>query len=96
VYVSDPAWPGVYRTARGRDTLAMTAVNIDARESDPRRLDMDRFAAMSDALGPGVAVKATGSDALEGVRGTNLWHWFIVAAMIAMAIELGMLIVWKR
>jgi len=95
-YLSDPAQPGIYRVKRDRETLAMTAVNLDARESDPRRVDIDRLSALAV---PGSAVNvATGDsiDVLGDARGRNLWHWLIVAAMAAMAVELVMLIVWKR
>lgn len=89
--------PGFHRILRNDRPFGDVAVNIDARESDLRALDE---AAMARALkSEGIAIDLhsplAASDVLE-LRGQPLWHWFIVAAMGFIAVELALLSVWNR
>lgn len=72
------------------------AVNLEARESDLRRIDpslvRDRFG--GDAADVDV-VDPTGRASLD-MDGTPLWHWLVVAAMAAMGLEMVFLSVYRR
>ncbi len=88
---------GFYRVLRNDQPVGDVAVNLDPRESDLRALDEDAVASLLKSTGVTIDVlaPATAGDALE-LRGQPLWHWFVVAAMVFMAMELALLSVWSR
>jgi len=97
IAVDRAAAAGFYRVLRNDQPVGDVAMNIDARESDLRPLDA---AAITEQLKtPSVTVEVKGQ-ATEGdildVRGQPLWHWFVLAAMAMIGLELGLLAVWNR
>ena len=95
VTLAKPSVPGHYRVVHQDNTLAIAGVNLDPRESDPRRADL-RQLAKPDGLGRLTVRDAGNLDPLDDHRGADTWPWWVVAAAMFMAIELVILLVWKR
>jgi len=89
--------PGFYRVLRNDQTVGEVAVNIDTRESDLRTLDASAMTTLfkNDNITIDVQSAQAASDGLD-LRGQPLWHWFIIAAMGFIAVELALLTVWNR
>jgi hypothetical protein len=88
--------PGIYRIHAGDHTSAFAA-HIDDRESDLRRMDLaevSRRLSIGDRA-PDIAA-VTAADHPLRVSGTQLWPALIVAAMLALGLELALLTYWKR
>lgn len=88
---------GFYRVVSADTTLAIEAVNIDPRESDPRRADTEMARARLEG-GSAVAdvALASAAPALTPSEGRPLWHVAIFLAAAALAAEMALLSVWKR
>ena len=89
--------PGFYRILRNDLPAADIAINLDPRESDLRALDDAAIAGQLKSPEIQVEVKgqAAEGDVLQ-VRGEPLWHWFVIAAMGMIGLELLLLAVWNR
>lgn len=89
--------PGFYRFLRNDLPAADIAVNLDPRESDLRVLDDAALATQLKSPEIEVEIKGqtTQGDVLQ-VRGEPLWHWFVIAAMGAIGMELLLLSLWNR
>ena len=95
IVVHDQDLPdGAYALTLGPDTLRMLAFNVDRRESDLSVWDPEALAAELEARGlTGYRVL----DADDGVdlslslrkaeEGTELWKWFVIAALLFLALE---------
>ncbi len=95
VTLARPLLPGHYRVTHQDKTLAVAGVNLDARESDTQRADLRQLA--KSAGRTRLTVRDAGDlDPLDDQRGTDTWPWWVVAAALFMAIELVILVVWKR
>jgi len=84
--------PGLYSVAIGNEPAVIGAVNLDSRESDPRRIDPDEL--QRTLTTNGITVNDFASDPEDFAprhEGTPLWGWAIVAAMAALAMELALL-----
>jgi len=80
---------GFYRVMQGDHTLALSAVNVDPLESDPRRLVEQDLAERFTTAG----ARARGADrgttgGLLDLRGTPLWGWMAGLAMTLLAAEM--------
>ena len=76
----------------------MAVANIDPRESDLRRLNLDHLRQEFLARGTAAAV-APASDGDEGSlewRGRPLWGWMLVVALAALALEMALVGYWRR
>jgi hypothetical protein len=92
-----PELTGFYRVSHRGATLSIAAVNVDPREGDLRKMDeqtlRDRLA------GRGHLLQVKGSQMkgeILNLRGRPLWAWCVLAAMVFIALELGLLGLWKR
>ncbi|MFW6059809.1 MAG: BatA domain-containing protein [Phycisphaeraceae bacterium] len=89
--------PGFYRMVQGREVLATAAVNIDARESDLRRIDPERVRAALNETGVETTVQgARMTDDVLAVRGQPLWGWLFVAALMMLGLEMALIAWWRR
>jgi hypothetical protein len=89
--------PGFHRVTDGTHEAALAAVNIDPRESDLRTIDNELLKEhlQSDRLGLDIhGIEEEGP--VIRVRGRPLWPGLLAFAMLAMALELGLLALWKR
>jgi len=92
--------PGLYRLSADDRTLAVAAANVDERESDLRTLPLDQIDNRVTGIGAEVHVEGSVADG-SGRRvtrrdGSPLWHWLLVAACVALAIEMLLICVWRR
>jgi hypothetical protein len=86
---------GMHRVENEGRTIAMAAVDVDPRESDPAALDAQAIGAL---VGGGAAVVA-GSDldsALLAANGTPFWWLALLAALVVLSLELALLAGWRR
>lgn len=101
VTIDRPAHPGFHRVVAGEAaTVAIGAVNIDPRESDPRVVEGEALLALVRSLvdsatsdGPGTAKAAPPGAAGTG---TPIWWLAILAALAAIGTELALLAWWRR
>jgi hypothetical protein len=79
--------PGVYRLpGKGGRTLEAFAVNPPNRESDLRTMDADILPARAGGQGVASLLKSRGS--YEELRqGHPTFHWFVLAALVFLALE---------
>ncbi|MCY2931065.1 MAG: hypothetical protein NTV86_16575, partial [Planctomycetota bacterium] len=89
--------PGFYKVSAGDRVAARAAVNVDPRESDLRTIDpaLVREHMSDDRVSLEIRDSRQEGPVLA-LRGTPLWHWFLMAAMAAIAAELVLLSVWKK
>ena len=100
--ISRAKLPGFYRilqqTPSGENALlAQVPVNIDPREGDLRRVDYRVL--IEQLAGKDVVLEVRGQDQagpVLRVRGTSLWPWLLVAAMVTVGLELILLCLWKQ
>lgn len=84
--------PGFYTATIGNELGMINAVNLDPRESDPRRIDPEEL--QRTLTTKGIMVNDIASDPDDFAprpEGKPLWGWAIVAALIAFAVELAVL-----
>ena len=97
VHFSRAALPGFYSIRQGGGEIACVAVNTDPRESDLRRADP---VVLREHLAGDNMVLKIHDHAQPGpilrMQGTELWYWFVLAAMGAIAAELVLLCLWKQ
>lgn len=92
-----PEKPGVYRFQRGGRTVASAAFQIDPRESKLERLPKPDLERLLRSRGPANdVVRLDGAAANLTNHGRPLWHWLIVLALIAGALELACVACWPR
>lgn len=98
VEIPEPRQAGIYRLQDAAGALlAATAVNVDPRESDLRRLSPDDIA--RSLSGRGVAVEqqvAAGWEPILDLAGRPMWGEFLVVALVAIGLELFLLGLWRR
>ncbi len=89
---------GFYTLHQGDTLLGIEAVNIDARESDPRRIPIETLATHL-RTGPAAAAPSA-TPAGTGARGphrqTPLWGWALGGGLILLALESLLLARWRR
>ena len=88
ISITHPTSPGFYTARQGDLVLGSAAVNFDPRESDLRRFDRTT----ADNKGH----IDMGNRTLLEATDTPLWAWCLAAAMVAMAVELLLVGLWKR
>jgi hypothetical protein len=96
VTISNPDLPGFYVTLQGEKELAVTAVNLDPRESDLRRVPADQVYEALSGAGAGVAGRAGEAGPVLGLRGKVVWGWLVVIAMTCLGLEMGLLGYYRR
>lgn len=80
---------GFYRVKQGDHTLALMAVNVDPRESDPQAITEAELAEMFSSAGAkAVQAGGTTTGGLLDLRGTPLWGWMAALAMVLLAAEM--------
>ncbi|MEX2671337.1 MAG: BatA and WFA domain-containing protein [Phycisphaeraceae bacterium] len=88
--------PGFYTLERDGEPDEVLAVNVDARESDLRRVSQDDLQRrLTEATGSRVHQSADGTEAMH-LTGRPLWPYFVLAALAMLALELAMLAKWRR
>ncbi len=90
--------PGLYRAMQGERVLRTVAVNEDARESDPARLDAAEAARrLEAATGRPVRVVDAREAAAATGRGSGvpLWTWFLGIAFVALVAETAVASRWR-
>jgi hypothetical protein len=97
VTLARPREPGVYRVVNRDEALAAAAINIDPRESDLRSVDPETLARALQASGGTLAVVGVNQrEPMLADGEKQLWNWFILAAMVMLALEMACLMVWRR
>ncbi|QQE11263.1 BatA and WFA domain-containing protein [Planctomycetota bacterium] len=97
INIGNTQTPGIYSVKQGSHILTQVAINIDPRESDLRRVDRKKLQTSLTATGlTAQLADATSAQPLNNLRGTPLWGYLILLAMIALAIEMSLLSYWKR
>lgn len=81
-----PERVGFYHLARAGVTADIVACNPDARESDLRAITPEQ--ARSALARGGHAVGVHGDDTPINLHGLPAWHWFLLAAATALAVEM--------
>jgi hypothetical protein len=95
--LESPDRPGVYRFERGGKTLATATVQIDPRESRLDRIDKSALERLLQSSGQTHKVlQLDSASATLSSLGKPLWHWVLVAALVAIAVELACLARWPR
>lgn len=91
------ATPGFYRLMQGSEMLATAAVNVDPRESDLRRLNLQRLSAALNEAGARTTVREAQTDGpMLMLRGRPLWGWLLAAALAALGLEMALVAWWRR
>ncbi len=89
--------PGFHEVLIDERVIASAAVNVDGREGDLRRMSRE---AIVERLRTGQSdpvihdVQQTGP--ILRLRGYPMWPWSVLAAMVAVGLELILLGIWKR
>ncbi len=96
IVIHDPRQPGFYTAQQGDTVLGTTAVNLDPRESDLRRITADELIAALQPQTPGTQTQNANTAPGLDPRGRDLWGWLLVAAMVFMGIEMALLGYWRR
>jgi hypothetical protein len=89
---------GFYRVFEGDARLGSVPVNLDARESSMDFLDADRLHELAQRGPTGMLTAAgTGAEEFDWLRhGRPLWHWCLLAALLLLAAEQTLALVWRR
>lgn len=97
VQISRPDLTGFYEILGGEDAIETMAVNLHPAESDLRRIETERVSEQLSQASGAVTVRSAseGGENLD-LRGRELWHWFALAALGVIALELMLLCIWKR
>jgi hypothetical protein len=98
VMIGDTAAPGFYRIYEGADRIGSIAVNVDSRESNLERLSLEQVQDLS-RISRNRFYASQGKDvaALRRLReGAPLWHYLLLAAVAALAMEQMLALLWKR
>lgn len=89
--------PGFYRVRANGKLVESVPVNVDPAESDLAGVDMKAVQPRMAALGRAVSSAAIVGDAMGLERhGRPLWPWALAAGLLALAIEMACLMVWRR
>ena len=86
--------PGAYALTLGTDTIARVALNLPRSESDPSAFTAEQLKQrlaerglstfnVVEAGGENLAVRLSELD-----QGTKLWKWFVIAALVFLALEI--------
>ena len=91
---------GFHRAVRGESTIAIGAVNVDPRESDPRTFDAEAIRTLAGVLvesaTPGTGAVTPASRGSLMASGTPIWWMAILAALAVFGGELALLAWWRR
>lgn len=89
---------GFYRAMREESLLAIAAVNVDPRESDPAALDADSIRTLigmvAEDEGDGAPLVASATGSVTG--GTPIWWLALLGVLLAIGLELALLSWWRR
>ncbi|KKL51758.1 hypothetical protein LCGC14_2292300, partial [marine sediment metagenome] len=97
VHVGQPGLPGFYEIRRDKTLLSSVSVNVSPREGDLRRVDDDVLREHLTNERTDLEIRSAGHGGpVLRVRGKPLWPWFVLAAMMAIGLELVVLCVWKQ
>ncbi len=88
--------PGIYTVTRGDETVGHGVVNVDAKETDTRRLALTTILDPAGSGGGNVAVVDAGGDMVAAGRPTRLWPVLLCVAAAALLGELAVLAAWPR
>jgi len=97
VHLAHPSLPGFYSIRQSGREIACAAVNGDPRESDLRRADP--IVLRGHLAGENMVLKIhdqAQAGPILRLRGTELWYWFVLAAMAVVGAELALLCLWKQ
>jgi len=96
ISIDNSSLPGVYSVTRGKDTLVQIPVNVDPVESIAKRAASGEVMEMARRYGlEGSAVsivtnpESLSSVVLQSRFGVELWKYFLIAALIAVLIEMA-------
>ncbi len=89
--------PGFHEFYRGKERLVAMAVNVDPRESDPRRTDQTKLSSHFEKTGVVSEIQtAEGWSPLLSPGGQPVWGSCVAAAMCVVAMELLLVGLWRR
>lgn len=89
--------PGFHEFYRGSDRLAATAINVDPREGDPRRIDHSQLISHFEKAGvASEGQRPAGWSPLLPTGGQPFWGSCMAAAMWLIALELFLVGLWRR
>lgn len=92
-----PHWPGFYVVNHADRAVGQMVINVDPRESDLRRVDLAQLQRSFEGLGVEVAIRdANTGRAILNLRGTPMWGWMLVIAMVLLGLESALLSFWRR
>ena len=91
VSLDAPAAPGFYTTRQGEDTIALTAVNIEPRESDLRRVSADQLQRLLTTDDISAESLPSNAGASLGLHGNPIWGWLVLIAMVCLGVEMLLL-----
>ena len=96
LHIPRPERPGFYEVRRGQERFA-AAINVDARESDLRRIDITTLMSHFESKGIGYEVgNAASWGPLFSSSGHPFWGSCFVTAMCVVAVELFLVGLWRR
>jgi hypothetical protein len=93
--IQPPEKTGVYRILDNDRLIAKAVVNIDPRESDPRRINAEDLVETLVKTNSRARV-VTDSDGLVKASQNPLWHWAGVGTAIFLLAEMLLLSFWRR
>lgn len=96
ITIRKPATPGFYTTEQDETILAITAINMDPRESDLRRISADEIQDAIHASGVEVDASHDSSGTVMAIGGRPLWGWAMMIALTLFGIEMALLGYWKQ
>ena len=98
VQLSSADSAGIYVASQHGEPIGMAAANMDPRESDLRRLDLDRLREKFLARGTraGVAAATDGDEGALQWRGRPLWGWMLLVALAVLGLEMALVGYWRR
>lgn len=98
VIVAQTRMPGFHRILADDQRVGAIAVNVDPRESALESLTERQLLGLVQRPGGGVNVASGGDSAAlkAAIEGKPLWHYFLVAALCALALEQGLLLALRR
>lgn len=99
VIVSPVSEPGIYRTRQGGRTVDGFAANVHAEESDLRQLPLANIAGRTQPGAETAVLADPDASAGRAIRemheGRPVWHWFVLAALCFLGLELWLTTVWR-
>jgi hypothetical protein len=96
ITIAAPPVPGFYTTQQGETVLSITAINIDTRESDLRRISADDLQSALHTAGVESEIHSESVGSVFNVHGRSLWGWMLFCALTLFGVEMALLGYWRQ